>query len=504
MTHAVLLRRASLQGHLVDVHWARGRIVDIARHRAGRRSAATGGGWASAVDEVDCRGGTVVPGIHDHHIHLMALAAAAQRSIVVGPPAVRDRAELAAVLTAAARRTRGESGGELRGVGYHESVAGELDAALLDALVPAARSVPVRVQHRSGQLWILNRRALAESGLEDHDHPGIERDARGAPTGRIFGADDLLRRSGSGAPPDLAAVGRELAGYGVTGVTDLTPLDDVEELRALVDAAATPGFPVRLTVTGSARLAGRLNGMLSPEAGVGPVKILPPEHDLPHPDELAATIARVHRAKRAVAVHCVSRVGLVIALVAFRSAGTVAGDRIEHGSVIPGELLDELRGLGVTVVTQPNFVAERGDQYLADFAVDEHADIWRCRSLAAAGIGVAGGTDAPFGHPNPWRAMAAATERLTESGVRLGADECLAPGEALGLFMGTATDPLRPRRISAGATTDLCVLEHELALDELAGTRVLCTVGRAGVTYAAPDHARYGHPPSTRSTAPVV
>ncbi len=120
-----------------------------------------------------------------------------------------------------------------------------------------------------------------------------------------------------------------------------------------------------------------------------------------------------------------------------------------------------LAALGVTVVTQPGFVAERGDRYRAEVDESEQADLWRCATLLRGGIGVAGGTDAPYGPTDPWRAMAAAVDRRTPSGAVLGADEGLDPARALGLFLGTAADPGGPaRRIEPGAPGDLCLLDR--------------------------------------------
>src|SRR5438128_2746718 len=48
-------------------------------------------------DVIDGNGGTLIPGLHDHHIHLLALAAA-QASTAVGPPDVNDMVGLAAAL----------------------------------------------------------------------------------------------------------------------------------------------------------------------------------------------------------------------------------------------------------------------------------------------------------------------------------------------------------------------------------------------------------------------
>jgi predicted amidohydrolase YtcJ len=183
-------------------------------------------------------------------------------------------------------------------------------------------------------------------------------------------------------------------------------------------------------------------------------------------------------------VHCVTRVGLVIAFAAWRQAGVLPGDRIEHGAVLPAELLEELRDLGLIVVTQPNFVAERGDAYLADVEPADQPHLWRCGSLIEHRICVAAGTDAPFGHPDPWRAIAAAVERRTATGMPLGRDEAVDGVTALDLFLGAPAAPHRPRRIVAGAISDLCLLDRPLA-DALAtptAGAVRATIGRAGLT----------------------
>ena len=57
---------------------------------------------------------------------------------------------------------------------------------------------------------------------------------------------------------------------------------------------------------------------------------------------------------------------LVVTIAALREAGGHPGDRIEHAAVVPDDCIADLAELGVTVVTQPNFVAERGDEYRAE------------------------------------------------------------------------------------------------------------------------------------------
>lgn len=475
----IVVRDAEVDGQIVDVAWSDGVVVGV----QARRSFAA----VSVSQVIDGDGGALIPGLHDHHLHLLALGAARQ-SVHVGPPDVVDPSAFGRVLSAASDSA---VDGWVRAVGYHQCVAGDLDAAALDRLVPSGRNVAIRVQHRSGQLWVLNQRAVTLSRLAELDLNGVERDATGTPTGRVFGLDHELRSRIPVASPDLLALGRELASYGITSVTDLTPTTSETEVEWLAGQVDNAGFPLRVTVTGGLSL--------DPAAGQalerGPVKFLLPGHGVPDLDALEDGLHVAHQSGRPVAVHCVTRADLAIAMSAWRAAGAVRGDRIEHGAVIPDDLIDEIADLGLTVVTQPNFVGERGDQYRVDVDFDDQPHLWRCRSLIDRGVSVAAGTDAPFGHPDPWRAIRAAIERTTPFGHPLGPHERLDPKRALALFLGSAHSPAVPRCVAAGETTDLCLLNEPLqsALDKPSSDLVRLTVSRCGVVpagFAGLRHSR--------------
>ena len=163
------------------------------------------------------------------------------------------------------------------------------------------------------------------------------------------------------------------------------------------------------------------------------------------------------------AVHCVTRVALVLALVAWDAAGARPGDRVEHGAVVPPDLRDGVSRLGLTVVTQPHFVAERGDQYLADVEPDDLPFLYPCRSLLDAGIPVGAGSDSPYGDADPWRSIAAAVARRTPSGAVVGPGERVDPAQALALWLGPPGRPGGPpRRVREGARADLCLLRVPL------------------------------------------
>lgn len=388
---------------------------------------------------------TVIPGLHDHHVHLHS-AAAALTSVRVGPREVADRAALRGVLSSAAP---GEDGW-IRAIGYHEAVAGALDRHTLDEVAP---DTPVRVQHRSGVLWTLNSAGLTRVGLPDHLD------------GRLRSADpnwsDTLQRRETG----LEEVSRRLASYGVTGVTDATP-------------DFSPGDVVRFADSH------HHHELLQRVHCLAPGKLILHDDDLDL-EALTAWIADRHAAGGNVALHCVTAAQLVVSLAALRAAGARPGDRIEHAAMVPADCLTDLADIGVTVATQPNFVAERGDQYLVDVPEADRAQLWRLASLIDAGVPVVLSTDFPFGDSDPWAAMRAAVHRTTGAGALLGPDERISAGVALNMFLGSPDHPAQPRTVAVGQPADLCVLgaSREELLRDLASDMVTATIVEGRLVY---------------------
>ncbi len=417
----------------------RGGAVD-AVEPAGSRPG--GGGRSDDTTVVDGRGGALLPGLHDHHLHLMAMAARAT-SVPCGPPEVHDAVELGERLRRAARLA--EPGRWVRGVAYDDAVAGPLDAPALDDLLGDLRHVPVRVQHRSGHQWIVNRDGvgrLERAGIGPGDH------GHGVYTDR----DDELRPHWSeDAAPDLAGVGRSLAACGVTGVTDATVANGPEVLGRFEAAQVSGALPQRVHLLGR-DLPPRCGRRLS----TGACKIVLTEHDLPALDRLVAEIRGA--GERGVAIHCASREALVLAAVALREAPGVPA-RVEHASVAPPDVVDVLRHRPVTVVTQPAFVFAHGDRYLREVDSADVPWLYRLRGWRSAGIALAAGSDAPFGPADPWLSMRSATERRTERGEPLGRHEALTPEAARDLYLTPLGDPGgRPRRVGPGTRADLCLL----------------------------------------------
>lgn len=410
------------------------------------RIAAIGMEVAPGAAELDGRGGALIPGLVDHHIHLLALAA---RAASLDLSDVRDAGDFAGRIAAACAAR--PAGSWVRALGWHEALSGDVDRAVLDRLAPHH---PLRVQHQTGALWVLNSAALDALGA-GHDPPGLDRAA-----GRLWRGDAWLRERLPNDPPPLAPIGARLAACGITAVTDASVTTDATAADLLAEAHRAGDLPQRLRLMSGGPLEAPGDGAFA----VGPVKILLDDHALPGLDEMVAGIAGARAQHRAVAVHCVTAAELALTLAAFHTAGAAPGDRIEHGGVVPADAIAQLRELGLVVVTQPAFVSERGDRYLAEVETADLPDLYRCASLLNAGVPVAGSSDAPYASPDPWAGIAAAVRRRTAAGASLGLGEAVGPDAALGLYLDDPAAPgRRRRRIEPGVPADLCLLDAPLA-----------------------------------------
>lgn len=423
---------------------------------------------------VDGTGGEVIPGLHDHHVHLRA-AVAARQSVDVS--AVANPAEFDAIISAAAAGASPQTW--LRITGWYEHPAGAIDRRRLDVLTGP---VPVRVQHRSGAMWVLNSAALRQADVDTCDMPGVERDLHGVPTGRLMRLDDWLRArlatlargpSADAFAAGLAEYAAEAALTGITGFTDATPgrdQADVDEYAKLAAAAVVPQrlmlmAPPGLREPGTTRIT------------LGPQKLILDDATLPAIAELAATIANTHRAGSPCAIHCVTAAQLLVSIAALERAGPAA-DRIEHAGIVPPGCAQKLAQLGIAVITNPGFIADRGHDYLREISATERDWLYPCASLIEAGVDVAAGTDAPFGPADPWQCIAAAMTRRTAAGIVLGQSEQVSGVRALQLFLADPGSVTQTRTVAPGQPGDMCILRRPLrsVLAKPSAAEVLATI----------------------------
>jgi predicted amidohydrolase YtcJ len=432
------------------------------------------------TEAFDCRGATVLPGLIDPHLHLFALAAR-HSHVDCAAPEVRTVEDVLAAVRAQARAQ--PRGAWVRGDGLDEARLGRLpSAAELDAAAPRS---PVRLRHRSRHASVLNGRALRRLG----GGPGIER-RDGVATGLVFGHERALSRLVGRLPEDalvdgLERTARELAALGLTTVADATPRA-ARALAPLRNAMTAGRFPLRVhAMRPPGARAWRAWGRLHP----GAVKFLVEEDPWglrPRPVTLRRRVLLAAAAGAQVAVHCLGAPTLIAALEAFAALPPALRrgrrHRLEHVAECPPPLVARIAALGLTVVTNPAFVHWRGDVYRDETSSAARAWLYRARSLAAAGVPLAGASDAPVVPPSPWIGIAAARTRRTTSGASLGSGERLDAAAALRLFTSGAAFALGRDdlgRLRAGGPADLVVVEPDplrAPADEIAEARVHLTL----------------------------
>lgn len=429
-------------GSVCDIAIAGGRIVAIAPD------------LALPGEAIDGRGACALPGLHDHHVHVLALAA--RRSSVDLGGLERDDQ-----IRQALAKARTRSDGWVRAVNYHERVAGLPDATLLDGWI---KDRPLRVQDRTGALWALNSRGLRQ--LEGRAlPPGAERDAAGNPTGRFWREDGWLRSALPATPPDLGGLGRTFARLGLVALTDASVTNGPDAARTLGTAHQCGDLPQRLTLMGNETL----------DAGegyrLGALKLLIDERDPPPLDRLVLRIRGARVRGRAVAAHCVTDLELALFLAALSAAGGCRrGDRIEHGGLITREAVAEIARAGLMVCTNPGFLHDRGEHYLRYVTEDRLDDLYRARSLHEAGIPLLAGSDAPYASFDPWLAMRSARDRRTAAGRVLASAERLSGRQAWQLYAEPS--------LTVGGPADLILCEGspDAVFAELDADRVRMTI----------------------------
>ena len=229
--------------------------------------------WVDAGTElIDAGGRTVMPGIHDGHIHALDGGIG-----LFAPNLQSERLELAGFLDAIGRmleRTSTEEpDGWLNVFGWEPlSMASPPTRADLDGL-PTRR--PILITDSSCHTSVANSRALELSGIDaSTPDPGagrIGRGDRGEPNGLLW--DEAIVLVSGRIPPDtpeqnrraLRAAHERMARMGVTSYLDVwTRIPDLEAHTALSDAGellVRPSLSLEVTPTSAADTEALLAGL---------------------------------------------------------------------------------------------------------------------------------------------------------------------------------------------------------------------------------------------------
>ena len=373
-----------------------GRIVAVGDHVAG----------LDAVHRVDAQGATVLPGLHDSHVHTTSYGLGLSMldlSGMVGMDNLLDAVASYARHLASDAWVIGTGYGLGLGIDEHPSRA-HLDTA--------AGGRPVWLTHFSGHLCVLSSAALAAVGITSaeaaHGRGRVGVDTDGVPDGVLEeSAMDLVKEHrGPSSIEDLAAaIGSATAVYAREGIT------------TFVDAGiGSPGIdhsPAEIAAYQLARATGRLHvrgQLMVHDAVMHPVRSHPDDAvdqglDLgihtgfgdrwldigamkiwidgsgatddfeDDPAVLRRSIVASARAGWQVAAHAMGDSALDLLLDALdeaAAAGPTPGrgsatrpHRVEHGALIRPDQITRLAAMGLVVTHQASFLATFGDLVLS-------------------------------------------------------------------------------------------------------------------------------------------
>ncbi len=391
---------------------------------AGERILAVGSGEqaralaGAQTRTVDGRGGMLLPGFNDAHIHLSSF----NRSKPFPPIFLRflnGRKEAAERLTGYAKQL--PKGAWILGIAWTDATWGGTppDVAWLDRLTP---DHPVWLENVDGDEAIANSAALRAAGMENQASV-----IRGGPMWRVEAA--LIRRSADTDDAALEKLMAQLAGAGVTSVQHNNSWCDLLILQRLrragklrVRVYATPSLPAWRRLRDYIAMYGRGDAWLHWGALKGFGAIDGPSY--------YRWISGASQAGLQVMVHVGDENGLRTLLGVFdrvRREQNLRDPRfrVEHAHDMPADLIPLMAKVGAIASSQPPLLAHFEQRTAA--GVPAPKNLFPCRALLEAGVPIAFGTDAqPVGvYTTPLESLQMALERTAPDGTRITLEQAL-------------------------------------------------------------------------------
>ncbi len=476
-----------------------------------------GDGWGQVTRDDRFAAHTLTPGLIEAHAHVMAGGIwrftycghyARQDPDGTEWPGLRDYDALIDRLRAVAART--PPGAPVVGWGFDPNfVEGRrLDKGHLDQV---STEHPVVVVHSNFHLASANTLALAKGGITAGANiEGVMLGADGTPNGELqeFAAMGPVMEVANLAFADMAdrdgvrAYGRVAQTCGVTTVADLLSDLDEPEVVMLEKVTADPAFPARYVPVMNAMRGdpgdeatralalrarstdklhlGRAKLFTDGAIQGGTAKLLPPgylamdDHGIWNMelDHFHEAVRALHRAGVKTHVHTNGDAASDLAIQAYADAmlETPNADHrhtLEHVQLADLAQFKRMRALGLTVNVFANHLYYFGDlHWTKTVGPDRARRMDACRDAWAVwGGDFAIHSDAPVTPMAPLMTGWIATERLTETGRRLGDTQQITPDQALHCITLGAAHVLKMEdqvgSIACGKRADFTVLDGD-------------------------------------------
>jgi predicted amidohydrolase YtcJ len=486
----------------------------------------------SGAREVALRGRSLLPGFIDAHCHLTGLGMSAVSIDCKAPGMQSIEALQKAVYERAATQRPGTW---IRGRGYDQTRLREGRHPNRDDWDAVAQDHPVIFTRTCGHIASVNSQALRVAGITDQtpDPTGGRYDRDG---GRNFGvayetAQTPLQMAALPSADEFsAALMRASEAYLAAGCTSVHdagglvgpafgPCQDLVEvgrLKLRIYAFATVNslhHPV-MGVLG-AGMRSRFGGerlrlgafkVMTDGSSSGPTAATREPYTSSSQDcgilywdqeGLDDLLGRAHRQGFQCTVHAVGDRAIEQTLTAVARAQREfpregLRHRIEHCAICPPDLRDRVRAQHIVPAMQPAFFWEFGDGYIQNYGHPRADTMFPVRSLIAAGVPVAGSSDAPVTHYGPLFGIEQALTRRTMAGDVCGPDERVDLTTAIrmhtinGAF--ASFEEGFKGSIEAGKAADIVVLAEDLSLipvERIRDVGVAMTVVGGEVVYEA-------------------
>jgi predicted amidohydrolase YtcJ len=477
----VLLRRVrlGLHGRMADVRLAGGTVAEIGS-----------GVPAGDAQVIDGRGGTLLPGLVDAHVHAAQWASSRRRVRLDDAGSAREAVDL---VVSAARTQPGEL---VIGGGFRDGLWP--DKPHKDLLERALPGRPVALLSNDLHTVWLSPAALTLIGWDHATGVLVEGDCYRATTALPTAPTEQLDRW-------VLEAAEAAAARGVTAIMDFEYADTVADWTRRLTLGPTPvrvGCVIARHVLDEAIARGHRTGDPVPGSDglltVGPYKLFVDGslntrtaycHDpypglashgrleLP-PAELVPLMATAHRHGIRPAVHAIGDRATAIALDAFAEVGCPG--RIEHAQLVHPDDIARFADLGVTIGIQPAQAPD--DRDVADrYWAGRTGRAFPYAELLAAGARLEIGSDAPVSPLDPWDGIASAVARTNDERPSWHPEQAIPLADALRAASGGRAD------VRVGDPADLVVVAvdpTDLAPHELRDIPVVATLMAGRPTYS--------------------
>lgn len=426
---------------------------------------------------VEGDGGWLLPGLWDHHVHVLQWALVADRVPLGEVASARDAAAIMALAP--------EADGRRIGSGFRDGLWP--DAPSLELLDATTGAVPTYLINADVHSVWMNSAAFRREGFEP------------AASGMLREEDafEISRRLNAVAPETadraVERMARAAAARGIVGLVDLDMTWNDEPWQRRVARGfdtlrvSYGTYPQHLdrAIAEGLRTGDRVRGAAHDLVRVGPLKAITDgslgtrtaacAHHYPGevgnhgmltvaPDDLVDMMTRATAAGLECAIHAIGDVANAHALDAYARTGAVG--TIEHAQLVAHADIPRFARLGVSASVQPEHALDDRDMTDAIWA-EQSAVPYPLRALADSGANLRFGSDAPVAPLDPWAAMASAVFRTRDG------RDAWHPHQRIDIDTAIAASTVggstAPAEIAPGALADLVIVgDDPLTADERA------------------------------------